>query len=145
MTRNDSMASPMRTWRWGWWLPAGFCLILGAMTIPGPTSAKEESMRVLRHVVMFKFKDGTAAGDIQKVVDAFRGLKGKIPEIEQIEYGTDNSPEGLANGFTHCFLITFLSEADRAAYLPHPAHKAFVDVLKPHLDKVQVIDYWSHE
>jgi hypothetical protein len=28
-------------------------------------------------------------------------------------------------------------------YLPHPAHKAFVDVLMPHLDKVLVIDYWA--
>ncbi|MFN6127640.1 MAG: Dabb family protein, partial [Planctomycetota bacterium] len=35
--------------------------------------------------------------------------------------------------------------ADRKVYLPHPAHKAFVDVLKPHLDKVQVIDYWAQE
>lgn len=102
-------------------------------------------MHVLRHVVMFKFKDATAASDIQKVVDAFRGLKAKIPEVAALEYGTDNSPEGLANGFTHCFLLTFKSEADRAAYLPHQAHKAFVEVLKPHLDKVQVIDYWAHE
>lgn len=102
-------------------------------------------MRVLRHVVMFKFKDGTAAADIQKVVDAFRALKGKIPEIIAFEYGTDNSPEGLANGFTHCFLITFKDEAGREVYLPHPAHKAFVDILKPHLDKVQVIDYWAQE
>jgi len=94
---------------------------------------------------MFQFKDGTADADIQKVVDAFRALKGKIPEISSFEYGTDNSPEGLANGFTHCFLITFKDEAGRAAYLPHPAHKAFVDVLKPHLDKVQVIDYFAHE
>lgn len=102
-------------------------------------------MRVLRHVVMFKFKDETSDSDVNKVVDAFRGLKGKIPEISAFEYGTDNSPEGLANGFTHCFLITFGSEDARAVYLPHPAHKAFVDVLKPHLDKVQVIDYWAHE
>ncbi len=94
---------------------------------------------------MFKFKDGTADADIQKVVDAFRALKVKIPEISAFEYGTDNSPEGLANGFTHCFLITFKDEAGRATYLPHPAHKAFVDVLKPHLDKVQVIDYFAHE
>jgi hypothetical protein len=27
--------------------------------------------------------------------------------------------------------------------LPHPAHQAFVEVLKPHLDKVLVLDYWS--
>jgi len=108
-------------------------------------TAKDEPAKMLRHVVLFKFKDSSSADDVQKVVDAFRGLKSKIPEVAAFEYGTDNSPEGLANGYTHCFLITFKTEADRAAYLPHPAHKAFVDVLKPHLDKVQVIDYWSKD
>jgi hypothetical protein len=126
-------------------MPTALCLFMGSMAIQGSTKAKEEPMRILRHVVMFKFKDGTATADVQKVVDAFRGLKEKIPEVAGFEYGTDNSPEGLANGFTHCFLLTFRSEADRKVYLPHPAHKAFVDVLKPHLDKVQVIDYWAQE
>lgn len=121
----------------------------GAMllsTVPNTTAiAKDEPTKMLRHVVLFKFKDDSSAADVQKVVDAFRGLKKAIPEVAAFEYGTNNSPEGLANGFTHCFLITFKSEKDREVYLPHPAHKAFVDVLKPHLDKVQVIDYWAAE
>jgi len=53
------------------------------------------------------------------------------------------SPEGISQGFTHCFLVTFASEKDRDAYLPHPAHKAFGNVLKPVIDKVMVIDYWA--
>jgi hypothetical protein len=100
---------------------------------------------MLRHVVLFKFKDTSSKEDVQKVVDAFRSLKGAIPQVSAFEYGIDNSPEGLANGFTHCFLVTFKSETDRDAYLPHPKHKEFVGVLKPHLDKVQVIDYWASE
>jgi len=120
-------------------------LVLGLFASSRTTTATEESSKMLRHIVLFKFKDDSSAEDVGKVVDAFRGLKTKIPEIAAFEYGTDNSPEGLANGFTHCFLVTFKSEADRAVYLPHPAHKAFVDVLKPHLDKVQVIDYWAKE
>lgn len=135
--------------RWGWAAIAIACLLFGwvslSVSLTQMASAKEDPVRVLRHVVMFKFKDETSDADVKKVVDAFRGLKGKIPEIAAFEYGTDNSPEGLADGFTHCFLITFRSEDARAVYLPHPAHKAFVDVLKPHLDKVQVIDYWAQE
>ena len=100
---------------------------------------------MLRHVVNFKFKETSSVADVQKVVDGFLGLKAKIPEIASFEFGTNNSPEGLNDGFTHCFLVTFKSEKDRDAYLPHPAHKAFVDVLKPHLDKVMVIDYWAGE
>ncbi len=98
---------------------------------------------VLRHVVLFKFKDGTSASDIKKVEDAFTALPTKIPQIHDYEWGLNNSPEGLDKGFTHCFFLTFKSEADRATYLPHPDHKAFGKVLTPHLDDVLVIDYWS--
>lgn len=105
--------------------------------------AEVSEQKVLRHVVMFKFKDASSEADVQKVVDAFRALPEQIPQIQDFEYGTNNSPEGLADGFTHCFLVSFKSEEDRAVYLPHEAHKAFVEVLKPHLDKVMVIDYWA--
>jgi len=70
-------------------------------------------------------------------------LPSQIKEIKDFEWGKNNSPEGLNQGFTHCFFVTFASEKDREVYLPHPAHKAFIDVLKPHLDKVLVIDYWA--
>ncbi len=100
---------------------------------------------MLRHIVMFKFKETSSKDDIQKVVDGFRSLKVSIPQVASFEYGTDNSPEGLSNGFTHCFLVTFKSEADRQIYLPHPKHKEFIEILKPHLDKVQVVDYWASE
>ncbi len=111
-----------------------------------PTSvAQEKGEKVLRHVVMFQFKESSTEADIQGVVDAFRGLPSKISEISDFEYGVNNSPEGLNDGLTHCFLVSFRSEEDRAKYLPHPAHKAFVNVLKPHLEKVTVIDYWSAE
>jgi len=97
----------------------------------------------LRHVVLFKFKDSATAGDISTVEQAFSELPALIDEIKGYEWGINNSPEGLDKGFTHCFLMSFDSEADRSAYLPHPAHLAFVEVLKPHLDDVLVMDYWN--
>ena len=100
---------------------------------------------MLRHVVLFKFKDDAGAGDVKKVEDAFRALPSKIKEVKALEWGTNNSPEGLSQEFTHCFFVSFKSEADRAVYLPHPAHKAFVDILTPHLDKVLVLDYWAKD
>jgi hypothetical protein len=77
------------------------------------------------------------------VENAFRALPSKIKEIKALEWGTNNSPENLNQGFTHCFFVSFKTEKDRQEYLPHPDHKAFVDVLTPHLDKVLVIDYWA--
>ena len=122
--------------------------VIGAMVVAtfsqlGSVMATTEPSKTLRHVVQFQFKADSSADDVQKVVDAFRALPGKITEVAGFEYGTNNSPEGLADGFTHCFLVTFKSEDDRATYIKHPDHQAFVAVLKPHLEKVQVIDFWS--
>ena len=94
-----------------------------------------------RHVVLFKFKDNAASADVKKVEDAFLALKAKIPQIQDLEWGTNVSPEGLSNGFTHCFLVTFKSKSDLEIYLPHPDHKAFGGLLGPVLDKVLVVDY----
>ena len=100
---------------------------------------------VLRHVVLFAFKPESTAEQIKQVEDAFRGLPDKIDFIHDFEWGTDVSVEGKTAGYTHCFFVTFLSEADRDAYLPHPAHQAFGTVLRPHLQSVLVIDYWTKE
>lgn len=105
------------------------------------TTMNKDSL--LRHVVLFKFKDGTSAEEIKKVEDAFTALPSKISQIKGYEWGLNNSPEGLEKGFTHCFFLTFNSEEDRAIYLPHPDHKAFGEVLGPHLEDVLVVDYWT--
>lgn len=107
-----------------------------------PTENTENTEK-LRHVVLFSFKDSTALADIRKVEKAFAALPGLIPEIQDFEWGTNNSPEGLDKGFTHSFLVTFASEEDREVYLPHPDHQAFVELLQPHLEDVLVIDYWA--
>lgn len=101
--------------------------------------------QVLRHVVMFGWKEGTDALYIAKVVTALNNLKHKIPTIKSFEWGTNNSPENLNNGLTHCFILTFSSESDRDAYLIHPDHKAFVSLLNPAPEKVTVFDYWANK
>lgn len=100
--------------------------------------------KLLRHVVLFRFKEDAKATDIKKVEEAFAAIPGKVDVIHDFEWGTDVSVENLANGFTHCFVVTFKSEADRDSYLPHPAHKAFVEMLGPILDKPFVVDYWTN-
>jgi hypothetical protein len=106
---------------------------------------KEKKGGKLRHVVAFKFKDGTAKEDIKKVEDAFRALKTKIPQIAKFEAGTNNSPEGLNKGCTHAWILTFNSEKDRNDYLVHPDHKAFGKLLGPYLADVFVLDFWAKE
>ena len=95
----------------------------------------------VRHVVLFKFKDAATPEQIQAIEDKFRALPKKIPEILGLEWGTDMSTEGLAAGYTHCFVLTFADAKARDTYLPHPEHEAFGKALAPVLDKVLVIDY----
>ena len=116
-------------------------IIAGLMQLSAQNNKTPQ--KLLRHVVLFSFKAGSTPEQIKTVTDAFAALPKKIKEIKSFEWGTNNSPEGLDNGFTHLFFVTFKSEEDRAIYLPHPDHKAFVEVLMPHLDKVMVLDYWA--
>ena len=122
---------------------------------------KQEKM--LRHVVMFGFKPEVSAQQIKEVEDAFCALPSQIDLIKGYEWGTDCSPEGLQQGLTHCFFLTFQAEdgirderesrglgyvykrqdADRDAYLVHPAHKAFGKVLGDKASAVTVVDYWT--
>ncbi len=123
---------------------SGMLLCLITLTIlQAAAQNKIESQKLLRHVVMFSFKEGSTPDQIKTVTDAFSALPKKIKEIKAFEWGTNNSPENLNQGFTHCFFVSFKSEKDRAIYLPHPEHKAFTEVLKPIVDKVLVIDYWT--
>jgi len=105
--------------------------------------AKNTMRESLRHIVLFKFKESSSSADLKKIESAFIALPSKIKEIKDFEWGLNNSPEGLDKGFTHCFFVTFESEVDRATYLPHPDHMAFVALLDGHVDDVLVLDYWS--
>lgn len=99
---------------------------------------------VLKHLVLFKFKDEAARRDIERVVDSFLELKNKIPVIQALEWGTNVSPENKHQGFTHCFCLTFPDTRSRDAYLPHPAHREFGEILKPVVEKVMVFDYFAN-
>lgn len=117
-------------------------IIMPAHAANQTTKDDAKANKLLRHVVLFKFKEGTTAEQIGEVVEAFRALKSKIDVIRDFEYGTDVSVENKSQGFTHCFLVSFDEEKGRDAYLPHPAHKAFGELVRPKLDKVLVVDYW---
>jgi hypothetical protein len=95
----------------------------------------------IRHVVHFKFKADATQEQIAKVVEEFAALKKKIAVVDALEWGTDVSPEGLGKGYTHCWIASFKTAADRDAYLVHPDHQAFVAILKPILEDALVVDF----
>lgn len=98
---------------------------------------------ILRHAVYFAYTDDTTPEEIEVIETAFAKLPSQIDGIKGFEMGVNSSPEGLNKGLTHAYLLTFHSDAARDAYLPHPAHKAFGDIVGPHLKDVLVVDYWT--
>lgn len=117
------------------------CVIAVALAAFAAETGRGDSK--LRHVVAFKFKDDAGKEKIDTVVNAFRDLKKKITQIQDFEWGTNVSPEKLDKGFTHQFILTFESDADRDAYLVHPDHKEFGKIVGPVLADVFVIDFWT--
>ena len=120
-----------------------FTLALGLVCGAAAAEKTEKPTGKLRHVVAFKFKDGTTKEQIKQVEDAFRDLQKKIKKIKGYEWGTNISPENRNKGCTHGFVLTFNSEKDRDIYLNHPAHKEFGKLVGPVLDDVFVIDFWG--
>ena len=99
----------------------------------------------LRHIVLCDFLDGITPARHAELVYEFSQLKNRIPGVRQFEWGPNVSPEGLDDGFSDCFTLTFDGAAARDSYLAHPAHLAFVELLKPWLGRVLVFDYHPQE
>ena len=118
-----------------------FTLVSSILLTPMTTAAQKPGP--VRHVVVFKYKKDATPDKIAQVTRAFRDLQRRIPGITAFEDGVNNSPEGKNLGFTHVYQVTFESAAARDAYLPHPEHKKFGELLGKLgvLDDAFVVDY----
>jgi len=116
-------------------------VVHSTMTPSQPTQAQDKPAVLLRHVVLFQFKPDVTKAQVQEVVDAFGALPKKIDAIAGYEWGTDVSVEMKAEGFTHCFIVSFKDAKARDSYLPHAAHAAFVKFVGPRIEKVLVFDF----
>jgi len=123
-------------------LATGLVLAISLLHTPAAdTKAAPGPRGPVVHVVSFKFKPETKPEQIKLVETAFAALPGKIQQIRSFEWGTNMSPEKLNKDFTHGFVLTFKTAADRDAYLVHPAHKEFGGIVGPVLADVFVPDF----
>jgi hypothetical protein len=116
-------------------------LTLAFMTSSSLADHHKNKPGAYRHVVCFKFKDDASKDQVTAIEKAFAALPSKIDSITGYEWGTNVSPENHAQGYTHCFIVSFKDKKGLEAYLPHKDHKIFVEQLLPILDKVFVIDF----
>jgi len=98
-------------------------------------------MSKVKHIALVKFKEGTSEQQIEKIFDEILDITETIPGIEDYVSGTNMSPEGLNQGYTHGLIMTFTDAAARDAYLPHPEHERVKALILPHVDSVLVFDF----
>ncbi|TMR06808.1 Dabb family protein [Actinomadura soli] len=82
-------------------------------------------MNVFRHVVMFRWAEGTTTGQQDEVAARLRELPAVIPEIREYSLGADAGVNPAAYDF-----VLVADFADRDAYLAyrdHPSHRAVVE------------------
>ena len=97
---------------------------------------------MIQHIVLLKLKPDATAEQKAALLDGLIALKKKIPGIESVSGGDDNSPEGKQHRFDWGFVMTFADADARDVYLPHPDHKALgQELLRPIVDDVLVLDY----
>lgn len=104
---------------------------------------------VIRHLVLFRFKDNATAEETAEVMKRFLSLKDTAqragsPYIVSIDAGEQTSGEQAGQGMSQGYVVTFASEGDRNYYVGtpivedetkvDPAHAAFKKFVGPLLD-----------
>lgn len=96
--------------------------------------------KLLRHVVLFKYKDEVTDAQFEEVGKAFLALPAQIPEIQRLEWGHAINANA---SYTCCLLVMFSSEADLKVYMEHPAHHAVSAAYDELAEGISIFDYWA--
>jgi hypothetical protein len=123
---------------------------------PREFTARDYRPGLIRHVVLFRYRDEVTADTKDEVLRRFLDLASSTRDgsryIVSIEAGPQGSGEGNGGGFEHGIVVTFASEGDRNHYVgtpvvtdpaySDPRHAAFKEFVGPLLaqDGVLVFD-----
>jgi len=95
---------------------------------------------MLKHIVMFTFKDGVTRNDprVAEVYARLAQLPGLIPEVRGWEQGHNVSGRDIACDLA--LYSTFENQEALQRYSDHPAHRAVVGLLHE-ICTWQIVDY----
>lgn len=98
---------------------------------------------MLKHIVMFKFKDEAEGSDketnINKVTSLLMELPAKINEIKIYEIGKNIASSPSA--FDLVLYSGFDNEEDLNAYRSHPEHVKALEIILKLITETAVVDY----
>jgi hypothetical protein len=100
------------------------------------------SEKLLRRIILFKFKDDTSKEQVAEAGKAFLALFDQVRAIKEIEWGNTINE---SDSYTNCLLVSFRTEADIQAYDEHPAHIAIGERYGHLVQDLAGLDYWTKE
>ena len=86
----------------------------------------------MRHIVVFRWKDGTTAEQVAAIDASLDALPAQIPQLLSYHHGPDLE---LGEGRWDFGIVAECADAEAwAAYDEHPAHQlVLVEVIRPHV------------
>ncbi|MBN2163031.1 MAG: Dabb family protein [Pontiellaceae bacterium] len=94
---------------------------------------------MIKHIVMWKFKDDVAKADKLEMKRLLESLMGVVPSLLKIEIGMDVVGSDASKDMV--LYSEFNSLEDLKAYVGHPEHLKVVDFVKPLVCERAVVDY----
>jgi hypothetical protein len=98
-------------------------------------------MTKIQHMVLLKIKPEVTPEKITDLFNQLAELQQLIPGITYFSGGPYSSSEGLNQGYTHGFLMTFEGIDARDIYLPHPEHERVKAALLQCIDGAIAFDF----
>ena len=98
-------------------------------------------MPKVKHYGVFQFKSEVSADEVSECFSRMQAMVGSIPGLLDFHFGPYDSSEGMNEGFTHGFIMTFESPQAREEYLPHEHHERVKEFVVPKLERVIVFDF----
>jgi len=97
-------------------------------------------MKKIQHIVLVKFPAAKAHRGAE-LLAALEALRSELPGFLGVCGGPYSSPEGLNQGFTHGYVLTFVDAPTRDRYLVHPDHDKLKAAFLPDVEGVVAFDF----
>ncbi len=97
------------------------------------------------HIVLLQLESKNY-NEMNKLIEQLSDLRNStIPQIQNVTYGVNSSPEGLGRGYSYGFTMYFNTKEDRDYYIFHPDHikiaDRIVELLPNKVESALVLDY----
>lgn len=91
--------------------------------------------------MLVESKAEATALEIEAARQAFLAIPDKIEGMTNIEWGTNNSPEGKNRDYNIAISMLFKDKETRERYLVHPEHAALKVPFRKIIKQIIVFDY----